>query len=123
DLRRVARGFGVVSLLAAPALVGAVATLHRAAQGTENAQKVAGEKVFSTTDVTAFEALGVALQAGLPVLGILALAFGSQSIAAELARGTLRNVLLRPLTRLEAAAGKASALLVLVFASYALLAL
>src|SRR5207244_1225851 len=42
DLRRVGRSLGVVSLLAAPAIVGAAAMLHRAAQGTENAQKVAG---------------------------------------------------------------------------------
>jgi hypothetical protein len=96
--------------------------LRRAAQGASEQSAVASSKLFSTTDVTAFEAVGLALQAGLPVLAFLALALASQSISAELARGTLRNVLLRPLRRAEAALGKSLALAAFVLAGYLLLA-
>ena len=122
DLRRFAAAWGLPALFAAPALFGAVAMLRRAAQGASDQSAVASSKLFSTTDVTAFEAVGLALQAGLPVLGFLALALGSQSIAAEFARGTLRNVLLRPLRRAEAALGKSLALVAFVLAGYLLLA-
>jgi len=71
--------------------------------------------------LAAFEVVGLALQAGLPLLAFLALALASQSIAAELGRGTLRNVLLRPLVRAEAALGKSLALLLFVLGGYVLL--
>jgi ABC-type Na+ efflux pump permease subunit len=61
------------------------------------------------------------LQAGLPLLAFLVLGLASQSLAAEYARGTLRNVLLRPLKRIDCALGKALALLMLTYAAYALL--
>jgi hypothetical protein len=103
-------------------VVGAIAIARRAAQAQRDAGSVAGAEVFSTTDVTAFESFGVALQAGLPCLALVALGFASQSIAGELARGTLRNLLLRPLTRSQALLGKALAVLALTCAAYAVLA-
>jgi ABC-2 type transport system ATP-binding protein len=121
DLRRLASSFGLIALLTAPAAVGAIAMFHRAAQDASDRSAVRNATLFSTTDVTAFEAVGLALQAGLPVLAFLALALASQSIAAELARGTLRNVLLRPLVRAEAALGKSLALVVLVLGGYVVL--
>jgi ABC-type transport system involved in multi-copper enzyme maturation permease subunit len=96
--------------------------LRRSARGRADEDAVAGARLFSSTDVNGFEAVGLALQAGLPVLAFLALALGSQSLAAEYARGTLRNVLLRPVTRTATAVGKSLALLVLVLAGYLALA-
>lgn len=122
DLRRFASSWGLIALFTTPALFGAIAMLRRAAQGASDQSAVERSTLFSTTDVTAFEAVGLALQAGLPVLAFLALALASQSIAAEFARGTLRNVLLRPLQRTEAALGKSLALVAFVLAGYLLLA-
>jgi hypothetical protein len=122
DLRRFASSWGLVALFTAPALLGAIAMLRRAAEGAAEESAVESATLFSTTDVTAFEAVGLALQAGLPVLAFLALALASQSVAAEFSRGTLRNVLLRPLVRTEVALGKTLALLVFVLGGYLLLA-
>jgi ABC-type transport system involved in multi-copper enzyme maturation permease subunit len=71
--------------------------------------------------VNGFEALGLALQAGLPLLAFLVLGLASQSLAAEYARGTLRNVLLRPLKRIDCALGKGLALVTVTYAAYAVL--
>ena len=122
DLRRFAGSWGLLALFATPALFGAIAMLRRAAQGASDQSAVESSQLFSATDVTAFEAVGLALQAGLPVLAFLALALASQSISAEFARGTLRNVLLRPLRRAEAALGKSLALVAVVLGGYLLLA-
>jgi hypothetical protein len=122
DLRRFASSWGGLALFTAPAILGAIAMLRRAAEGASDQSAVQDSTLFSSTGVTAFEVVGLALQAGLPVLAFLALALGSQSLAAELGRGTLRNVLLRPLRRTEAAIGKSLALLVIVFGGYLLLA-
>ena len=121
DLRRLASSSGLIALFAAPAALGAIAMFRRAAAGASDRSAVESAKVFSTTEVTAFEVVGLALQAGLPLLAFLALALASQSIAAELGRGTLRNVLLRPLVRAEAALGKSLALLLFVLGGYVLL--
>jgi len=122
DLRRFGGSWGLIALFTTPALFGAIAMLRRAAEGASDQSAVESSKLFSTTDVTAFEAVGLALQTGLPVLAFLALALASQSIAAEFARGTLRNVLLRPLRRTEAALGKSLALVAFVLGGYLLLA-
>ncbi|MFN0244377.1 MAG: ATP-binding cassette domain-containing protein [Planctomycetota bacterium] len=122
DLRRCASSWGLIAVFTTPAALGAIAMLRRAAQGAADQDAVDSATLFSTTDVTAFEAVGLALQAGLPALAFLALALASQSIAAELGRGTLRNVLLRPLARVEVALGKALALVVFVLGGYVLLA-
>jgi ABC-2 type transport system ATP-binding protein len=122
DVRRWCSSFAVPLLLLAPTLAGALAIARRGAQAGQDARDVGGNAVFSATDVNGFEAVGIALQAGLPVLVFVALGLCSQSIAAEFARGTLRNSLLRPVTRVQLAAGKLGALALLVLASYALLA-
>jgi ABC-2 type transport system ATP-binding protein len=121
DLRRLVSSPGPIALFTAPAVVGAIAMFRRAGQAASEQSAVQSAKLFSTTDVTAFQAVGLALQAGLPLLAFLSLALASQSIAAELGRGTLRNVLLRPLVRAEAALGKSFALVVFVLGSYVFL--
>lgn len=122
DLRRWASSWSVPILVCAPAAAGVLAIARRAAEAARDARAVGGNEVISATDVNGFEAIGVALQAGLPVLAFVALGLGSQSIAAELARGTLRNTLLRPVTRIGSALGKLGALALAVLFSYALLA-
>ncbi len=122
DLRRWRSSLAVPLLALAPALAGLLAMARRGAQAGEDARAVEGHSVFSATDVNGFEAVGLALQAGLPVLLCVALGLASQSIAAELARGTLRNTLLRPLTRAQLVLGKFGALSTVVLVSYALLA-
>jgi len=122
DLRRNVSSLAVPLLLGAPAAAGVLAMARRGAQAAEDSRAIGGNEVFSATDVNGFEAVGLALQAGLPVLTFVALGLASQSIAAELARGTLRNTLLRPVTRAQLVLGKLGALGAAMLASYTLLA-
>ena len=55
------------------------------------------------------------------VLSYVVLGLASQSVAGEFGQGTLRNVLLRPLTRVQVALGKGLALLLATAAAYAVL--
>lgn len=121
DLRRYVRSPGLWFLFTAPALLGIVACLRRGMQSSSDQSAIQSETLFSATGVNGFEAVGLALQAGLPLLAFLALGLASQSLAAEYARGTLRNILLRPLRRIECALGKGVALLAITLGSYALL--
>jgi hypothetical protein len=121
DLRRHAGSIALLALLASPALIAVLRVLQRKTQASANQAEIEAGQLFSTTEVNAFEALGLALQAGLPLLAFLMLGLGSQSLAAEYARGTLRNVLLRPLRRLDCALGKLAALTLIMLAGYAFL--
>jgi ABC-2 type transport system ATP-binding protein len=121
DLRRYAGSIGLVLLFLSPVVVAALRVLHRSSQASANQADIEAGKLFSSTSVNGFEALGLALQSGLPVLAFLILGLASQSLAAEYARGTLRNVLLRPLKRIECALGKGLALLSVTYVAYALL--
>jgi ABC-type uncharacterized transport system ATPase subunit len=123
DVRRIGARAGVAILLALPALLGAGAIAWRAKQSRADASAVGSAQLFSATDVTAFEGVGIALQAGLPLLAFVALGLGSQSISSELASGTLRNVVLRPVLRWQVVVGKALAAVCAVLAGYAVLAL
>jgi hypothetical protein len=123
DLARFRSAGGLALVFSAPAIVGAIAMFRRALEARGDQSAVDAKTLFSATSVNAFEAIGVALQAGLPVLAFAILGLGSQSIAAELGRGTLRNVILRPLTRLDISLGKFAALLAVGAAGYALLLL
>ncbi len=121
EMRRLCASRAALLALAAPAVAGVAAVVFRYANARGFAAEVAAGDLASTTDVTAFEGVATALRAGLPVLAIVAVAFGSQQIAGERGRGTLRNVLLRPLSRHDAAAGKALALAVIAAISHLLL--
>lgn len=123
EVRRLSLRAGVAILLALPALLAAAAVLWRSAQARADARAVAGAKLFSATDVTAFEGVGIAIQAGLPLLTFIALGIASQSISSELAGGTLRNVVLRPILRWQVVMGKALACLSAVLCGYLVLAL
>ena len=109
-------------LLGLPAALAFVNVLRLHAHAQSLAEEVAKGQLFSTTEVTAFQACGSALQAGLPLLAAIAVGLSTQAIAGEFARGTLRNLLLRPVTRVQAALGKLAAQLALVGIAYVLLA-
>jgi ABC-2 type transport system ATP-binding protein len=123
EMRRLVPRAGVAFLFVLPALLAAAAVAWRAAQARADARAIAGEKLFSATDVTAFEGVGIAIQAGLPLLTFIALGIASQSISSELASGTLRNVLLRPFRRSEIVLGKVVASLCVVLGGYLVLAI
>jgi ABC-2 type transport system ATP-binding protein len=121
-VRWTGHGFTPAMMLLSPALAAlAVFLLHRRAAANE-ALVEAGER-FSTTEVTAFEGFGVGLRAGLMLFSWVVAGLASQAIAGELARGTLRNVLLRPLRRIHVVVGKALALLVMFAGTYLALVL
>ncbi|MEY2979878.1 MAG: hypothetical protein RL562_105 [Planctomycetota bacterium] len=118
ELRRNARRVASALLVAVPAFL---AWQRIAALAQDHAVRLAEVKsgaLFSTSTVTAFEALGRGLVASLPAVAVVAVAVGSQSIAGELGAGTLRNVVLRPLRRHHVVFGKAWALLVAVVVAY-----
>lgn len=118
--RVLARGRTALLLLL-PALAGVLAVGGRwRAVRAEEAEIEAGT-LATTTAVTAFEGFGVALQAGLPLAALVLAGLASQALAGELARGTLRNVLLRPVRRVHVVAGKALAHLGLTLAGLGLL--
>jgi len=117
-----ARGRAPV-LLVLPAIVAGMSIALEKSRAATEAARVASGELASTTAVTGFGATASALRAGLPLLALVLAAIGSQMIAAGLARGTLRNVLLRPATRLEVVAGKALAGVVLALGAYLLLVL
>ncbi len=122
ELERVwARG-KLVLLLGLPAALALANVLRLHAHAQSLAEEVRAGKLFSTTDVTAFQSTGSALSAGLPLCTAIAVGLATQAFAGELARGTLRNLFLRPLTRVQAALGKLAAQLGLVALAYALLA-
>jgi ABC-2 type transport system ATP-binding protein len=110
-------------LLALPAAVAGISIALEKSRATAEAARVASGELASTTAITGFGATASALRAGLPLLAVVLTAIGSQMIAGELARGTLRNVLLRPATRPEVVAGKALAGAALALGAYLLLAL
>jgi ABC-2 type transport system ATP-binding protein len=115
-------GASVPLLLVAPALLAAGGVALRWQEARQDAAKVAEGEVFSATSVTAFEGVGVGLRASLLLAAVVLAGIASQSVAGELARGTLRNVLLRPLRRFQVAAGKAFAVFGVALLCYALLA-
>jgi len=111
DFRRWFASAAVPLTLALPAVAAAAAILLRRAEASGFATEVEEGGLVSTTDVTAFEGVGDALAAGLPVLALVAAGLASQTFAGEYARGTLRNVVLRPVSRLQVALGKSLAVL------------
>ena len=121
ELARLFSGWTVPLLLVLPALAGLLAQFGRWRTLARERRMVEAGELFGTTDVTGFEALGVALQSGLPLLALIATGLASQSVAAEFARGTLRNLLLRPVGRARALLGKAMAHLLTAAAGYVLL--
>ncbi|HMS15981.1 MAG TPA: ATP-binding cassette domain-containing protein [Planctomycetota bacterium] len=98
DLTRITKGQVLLSCLV-PSAFGWNAALGRAASDRAAMTSLGSGQLASTTAVTAFEILGRAIEAGLPILLFFAAGIASQSVASEASYGTLRNVLLRPLSR------------------------
>ncbi|MFT4542253.1 MAG: ABC-type multidrug transport system ATPase subunit [Planctomycetota bacterium] len=121
ELARALTRKSILAAMLVPAAAGAVAIWRRSDASQQNLDAIGGEDLFSDTSVTAFEAFGVGMSAGLPLLALILVAISSQSLAAELGRGTLRNLLLAPITRTQLVLGKAAAMLTLTILSYLLL--
>lgn len=118
EFDRLVHGVAVPLLLAAPAVVACGAVVRRWAAAQGHLRAVEQGALVSTTKATAFEGLAAGLQAGLPAMALVAAGLASQSLAGELGRGTLRNVLLRPVGRPAVLAGKALAAMAAAAASY-----
>ena len=102
---------GIWFALLMPAAFGLLAILRlRLIQNQNLAELHAGE-LISATAITAFEAIGVFLQAALPAAGFICAGLASQALAGEFARGTLQQLALRPITRTQLALGKALGML------------
>jgi len=106
ELARTFASWKTPALFAAPALVAAVSIALERGHATAEAARVASGELASTTALTGFSSVASALGTGLPLLAVIGAGLGSQAIAGELGRGTLRNVLLRPATRAEVVLGK-----------------
>jgi ABC-2 type transport system ATP-binding protein len=122
EFRRWTSAWTVPALLAIPALFAAGAVWSRHGLAARDVQEVHSGTLATATTVTAFEAIGDGLSASVPVLVVLLAGLASQSLSGEASRGTLRNVLLRPVTRTDAALGKSAALLVAALVGFALAA-
>ncbi|QDU67495.1 ATP-binding cassette domain-containing protein [Engelhardtia mirabilis] len=99
---------GSAWILALPAVLAGISVARLAARAREAAAQVEAEGLFSATEPTAFAATAAGLAVALPAAALIASLGASLLVAGELGRGTLRNVALRPLTRLQLLAGKAS---------------
>ncbi|MEM8884669.1 MAG: ATP-binding cassette domain-containing protein [Planctomycetota bacterium] len=121
ELRRWSGQWTTPAMLAAPALAGVLAIWTRVQDVARDAAAVEEGALATATSVNAFEGVARALHPGLWLLGYVLLGLASQSIAGEFGQGTLRNVLLRPVTRVQVALGKGLALLCAALAAYAVL--
>jgi ABC-type multidrug transport system ATPase subunit len=122
ELRRWTSSAAVPLLLALPVLVAVGSVWGRHGDLERDASEVAGGTLATASKVTAFEAFGGAIQSALPLVLLAVAGIASQSIAGENARGTLRNLLLRPLRRSDAVVGKGAALAIAALVSFALVA-
>ncbi|MEM7309413.1 MAG: ABC transporter ATP-binding protein [Planctomycetota bacterium] len=121
ELRRVYARPAAPLLLLLPVLVALAAQVVRWRAVAAEQRAVEAGELFGTTAVTAFEGVGLALQAGLPLLALVTAGLASQALSGELARRTLRNLLLRPIRRAQVVLGKALAHLVATAAGYVVL--
>ena len=122
EVRRWTSSVGVPALLALPALVALGSVWSRHGDLVRDGKEVAGGTLATASNVTAFEAFGGAIQSALPLVLLAVAGIASQSLAGENSRGTLRNLLLRPLRRFDAIAGKGAALAAAALLSFALVA-
>jgi ABC-2 type transport system ATP-binding protein len=122
EARRWMSSAAVPVLLVLPVLVAVGSVWSRHGDVERDVKEVAGGTLATASNVTAFEAFGGAIQAALPLVLLAVAGIASQSLAGENSRGTLRNLLLRPLRRFDAIAGKGAALAVAALLSFALVA-
>ena len=93
--------------VAVPGVLAASRIMGRRASADGDIEQVASGKLMDAVSVTAYEAMGRGLQSSLFLVMLLVVGLASQSLAGDLSSGTLRNVLLRPLRRVQVVAGKA----------------
>lgn len=105
-------------LLALPTLLAATRVFTRHAEVGRDLARVRARELFSATDSSGYDTVALGLQVATPLLAFLAIGLASQSIAGELAQGTLRNLLLRPIRRGTVLAGKLAALAVATLVSF-----
>jgi ABC-2 type transport system ATP-binding protein len=122
EFRRWLGQWTVPAMLTIPAIAGVMAMLIRKGEATRDTMDIEAGTLASATAVNAFEGVARALHPGIWLLSYVILGLASQSVAGEYNQGTLRNVLLRPLTRFQVSFGKWSALLLTTVISYAVLA-
>jgi len=118
EFTRWAGRLSVPFALLIPAIAAAITIFLRKAGIEEDRSAVDSQQLFSTTSVNSFEGVALGLKTGVWLLGYILMGFASQSVVAEYAQGTLRNVLLRPLTRLQVCMGKWLAVMAVSFAAY-----
>ncbi|MEY2786319.1 MAG: hypothetical protein RL277_2531 [Planctomycetota bacterium] len=122
EWRRWSRARSLLWLCLLPVLVAVGAALSRLMEARAMEAEVAAGRLATASGVSGFELVARGMIAGLPVLGLVAAGLASQAIAGEQARGTLRNVLLRPVERWQWSAGKLLAAMLALCLAYAVLA-
>lgn len=120
ELIRLTSGFKNVFLFMLPAVFACVSIFMMYREALTSVKK-AGEEVFSITQKTAFDSVGRGLQTGLPILMVLITCLASQSISGEQTRGTLRYLLMRPISRMQISISKLSSLFLICMVSYVFL--
>lgn len=109
-------------MLVLPGLLGLARIAMRLVEARADAQAVESGSLATASGVNGFELVAWGMLTALPVLMLLGAGVASQSIAGELSRHTLRNVLLRPVTRTQLVVGKLGACLAALGCGYVLLA-
>ena len=109
-----------VLLFLLPSIFACIAIFMLYSNAIANQKKV-GEEVFSISQITGFDAIGKGLQTGLPILMILIACLASQSVSGEYSKGTLRYLLIRPISRIQISLSKLSSSLIICMLSYIIL--
>ena len=122
EWRRLLHTRALLWMVLLPSVLGLARVAMRLQQASAEAAQVEGGSLATTSGVNGFELVAWGMLTALPVLMLLGAGIASQSIAGELSRHTLRNVLLRPLSRVQLVSGKFLALLAALVTSYAVLA-
>jgi len=121
EMSRLVSHLGPPFALLLPVLLAGLSVFSLWQESSGHAADVEAGRTFSRTLVTAFEGTAVGLRSALPLLALVVAGIASQSLAGELSRGTLRNLLLCPLGRFRLAAGKVLGLLAASAVAYVLL--
>jgi ABC-type multidrug transport system ATPase subunit len=120
ELRTLVGRRGTAGLLAVPAIAAAYSTWGYAGKVQAQLARVQGGELFSADGGSGQLAAAQALQAAQPVLALCVLWLASQNVAADFSRDTLRNTLMRSVSRLDVLVGKFGALALLTMVGWLL---
>lgn len=123
ELRTLVARRSTVPLLLAPGAIAIYSVLAYHHRIGDAQQRVALGELFSADAGSGHLAVAQALQAALPLLALVVLWLGSQSVAADLGADTLRNTLMRSITRSDALLAKLTAVFLAAGAGLLLLVL